>query len=134
MIRIEDTELNFSALIILCSNLNKMKTEDKYEPIIKDNKLYIVEKTSNEEKVEKFDLDTKPLEKFFLKFDTGFYNPQVLVGEEEQYLKKCSFAAYYFHNKDETIRKFDPFNTFHEIHFKDVSELNNEEVLIKQFC
>jgi len=133
MTRIEDTELNFTAFLIMLSTLKKVQTPDRFTPIIEDNKLSIVE-TTPEIKAEQFSPDLNFLEKLFIQLDLGKYNPLILTGEDEEYLKKCSHACYYVYNEPPTVKQFDPFNVFHTIHFKDVSALTFEQAFIQHFC
>jgi hypothetical protein len=94
MTRIEKTQINCSAFIILCSTLEKVQSNNVIE-IVNDGK-GIVYRLKKENEQDDFTIDLNFLENLFKTLVSGNPSPVIVTGEAEQYLRNCSYACYYY--------------------------------------
>lgn len=132
MTRIEKSQINLSAFIILSSNLKKVKS-DRVVEIVNDGKGVVIRQKEEGEK-ENFEIDLNFLDELFKAMVTGDPGPIIVTGEAEQYLRNCSYACYYYRNENERRGSFDHFDLFHNIHFPNLDSLNIEDDIVIQFC
>jgi hypothetical protein len=132
MTRIEKSQINLSAFIILSSNLKKVKS-DRIVEIVNDGKGIVIRQKEEGEK-ENFEIDLNFLDELFKAMVTGHPGPVIVNGEAEQYLRNCSYACYYYRNENERKGEFDHFDLFHNIHFPDFETLNINDDIVRQFC
>ena len=132
MTRIEKTQINCSAFIILTATLKKVQSDSVIE-IVNDGQGIVVRPKKPEEK-EEFYIDLTFLDQMFTKLVMTDHSPLLVTGEAEKYLRNCSFACYYFRKENERLENFDHFDTFHENHFLKTDNIENESILLKQFC
>lgn len=132
MTRIEKSQINLSAFIILSSNLKKVKS-DRVVEIVNDGKGVVIRQKEEGEK-ENFEIDLNFLDELFKAMVTGDPGPIIVTGEAEQYLRNCSYARYYYRNENERRGSFDHFDLFHNIHFPNLDSLNIEDDIVIQFC
>lgn len=132
MNRIEKTQINISAFIILSSTLKKVKS-DKIVEIVNDGRGIVLRPKEEHEKDE-FSIDLTFQDELFNAIVTGDPRPLVVTGEAEQYLRNNSYACYYYRKDNERNGEFDHFDLFHEIHFPDKSTLEVDQDIVKKIC
>ena len=131
MIRIEKTEINCAAFIILTSTLDQVQSTEVFEIADNYSSFKIRPKTKDEQ--QDLTIDLSFLKEIFGKFVRGLA-PIVATNEAEKYIKKCSHACYYFRTENNDVNDFDSFDIFHEIHFQNIPSSENDLALLRQFC
>ncbi|BDS11493.1 hypothetical protein [Aureispira anguillae] len=119
MLRIEKTQLNISALITMSSGLKKLQSNTITEMMDKGEKAGQVIITREKRENEKTDLQLslELLNKLFFSLVGGPPSPLILSGDEERYLRNCSYAYYYYKTEEAEISPLDVFGVFHKTHF-----------------
>ncbi len=131
MTRIEKTEINASAFIILSSTLKELQSDNKIK-IVNEGRGVRIRKKEKHEK--DFTIDLTFLDTLFGAMVTGTMGPLVVTGEAEKYLRNCSYACDYHLNEAERMGEFDHFGLFHNIHFSNVENIGQDEEIIRLFC
>jgi hypothetical protein len=132
MTRIEKTQVNVGAFIILCSTLEKIQSDKIIEIGNEGTSITLRHKAESEKEI--LTLDLSLLNELFKSMVSGDPAPLVVNGEAEKYLKNCSFACDFYRNENEKFGSFDHFDLFHKIHFKGILVDKLEEEIIKHFC
>ena len=105
MVRIEKTEINASAFIILMSTLQKIKDKKIVEIAGKG----IVIRDKKPQETEEFSIDLALLKKMFEKFVTGGPKALVVDGADEDYLRNLSYACDFYQKEEHKFGEFDHF-------------------------
>lgn len=124
MITIEKTQLNISALITLCGTLKEIKSNKIVE--ISDNGKKISIRDRKENEYEDFRIDLKFLDEIFTEAVNQTPRTLIFENDAEKYLKNCSFACDYYRPENHITDKFDHFKIFHNIHFKETNDSEND--------
>jgi len=132
MVRIEKTQINNSAFIVLCSTLKKIKSDNVID-ILDEGKSVIYRKKEESEK-ENFEIDLEFLDVLFKALVTGDPGPVIVTGDDEKYLKNCSYACYYYRYENIEPSDYDHFSLFHKIHFSSQNILDNEKYFFRLLC
>lgn len=130
MTRVEKTQINASAFIILCSTLEKIQSDRVIEPV--GNSILIRQKSEQEK--EDFTLELTFLKQMFDKLLMGGPGLLIVSGEAEKYLRNCSYACHYYQKENEITGPFDHFRLFHDIHFSDIRTGEDDRAIVNQFC
>lgn len=133
MVRIEKTEINCSAFIILTATLKELQN-DRVVEIVNDGRSVRIRNKEEFEK-EEFTIDLTLMEGLFDDFIVKS-SPKALMldGKDEEYLRNLSFACDYYKKEEHYLGEFDHFGLFHNIHFVDTPSQEVENTLLRLFC
>ena len=132
MTRIEKTQINISAFIILSSVLKELQSDNNVE-IVNNGKGFVYRPKEEHEK-ENFSIDLTFQDELFKALVGGDPRPLILTGEAEQYLRNNSYACYYYRKENKRNGDFDHFDLFHEIHFPNKNTLDIDQDIVKKIC
>ncbi|UEQ76638.1 hypothetical protein [Chryseobacterium arthrosphaerae] len=124
MITIEKTEINASALLSIVATLKDINSE-KIISVSEDGQKVMIRDRRDDE-YEDFRIDLKFLDDIFSEIVNGIRRTLEFNDESEKYLKNCSFACSYYRQPDHSDRKFDHFQIFHDIHFEETLDAEND--------
>lgn len=130
MTRIEKTQINLSAFIVISSTLKEIQSDQIIEITDGGKKVIIRPKKAHEK--HQLSIDLTFLEQISKTFLFGAHAPIVLTGEAEQYLRSCSYACYYYKTESKELTPLDFFGLFHQVHFTDIPADNFADVFVQR--